>query len=130
MDNPSLYSPLALAFLGDAVFDLLARERLLLEANRPAGELHKVATTQVNARAQAKLMRALLPRLSEEEAAVFRRGKNAKPGTIPQSCTPTEYAFATGLEALLGWLWLRGERDRAKELIFHESIKEVPNGRT
>ena len=115
-DNPSLYSPLALAFLGDAVFGLLVRESLLLEANRPAGELHRLATAQVNAQAQARLARALLPRLTEEEAAVFRRGKNAKPGTVPQSCSATEYALATGLEALFGWLWLRGEFERAREL--------------
>jgi len=118
--NPNLYSPLALAFLGDAVFGLLVREQLLLEANRPAGQLHKHATAQVNAQAQAKLAKELLPRLTDEEAAVFRRGKNAKPGTIPKSCTPTDYALATGLEALFGWLWLKGAFDRARELIFHE----------
>jgi len=114
--NPSHYSPLALAFLGDAAFGLLVRERLLFEANRPAGDLHKRATAQVNAQAQAKLARNLLPLLTEEEAAVFRRGKNAKPGTVPQSCTREEYAMATGLEALFGWLWLRSEFARAREL--------------
>jgi len=123
-DNPSLYSPLALAFFGDAVFGLLVREQLLLEANRPAGELHKLATAQVNARAQAKLVKALRPQLSEEEAAVFRRGKNAKTGTIPQSCSATDYALATGLEALFGWLWLKGEFDRARELLFY--LTELP----
>ena len=115
--NPSLYSSLALAFLGDAVFSLLAREQLLLEANRPAGKLHKLATSQVNATAQAKLARKLLPKLNEEEAAVFRRGKNAKPGTIPQSCTREDYALATGLEALFGWLWLCDNVARARELL-------------
>ena len=115
--TPNQYSPLALAFLGDAVFALLIREALLLQANRPAGDLHRLATAQVNAKAQAELARELLPHLSEEEAAVFRRGKNAKPGTIPQSCTPGEYALATGLEALFGWLWLRKEFDRARQLL-------------
>ena len=115
-DNPSLYSPLALAFLGDTVFGLLVRESLLLEANRPAGQLHQLATAQVNAAAQAKLARQLLTQLTQEEAAILRRGKNAKPGTIPQSCTREEYALATGLEALFGWLWLRGEFGRAREL--------------
>ncbi|MCL2530872.1 MAG: ribonuclease III [Oscillospiraceae bacterium] len=116
MTNPTQYSPLALAFLGDAVFDLLVRESLLMQANRPAGDLHNLATAQVNARAQAALAQRLLPQLSEEEAGVFRRGKNAKPGTLPQSCSPQEYALATGLEALFGWLWLRGEQERAQEL--------------
>jgi len=121
MTNPSQYSPLALAFLGDAVFSLLVREALLLEANRPAGKLHKSATTQVNAAAQAKLTRELLPRLTEEEAAVFRRGKNAKPGTVPASCTREDYALATGLEALFGWLWLKGEFARARALMGQSS---------
>ena len=124
MTNPTQYSPLALAFLGDAVFDLLVRESLLVQANRPAGDLHKLATTQVNARAQAELAQQLLPQLTDEEAAIFRRGKNAKPGTLPQSCTPKEYALATGLEALFGWLWLRGEQARARELCSFFEKKE------
>jgi len=116
MQDPSHYSPLALAFFGDAVFALLVREQLLLQANRPAGQLHKLATEQVNAKAQAEFAREILPQLNEEEAAVFRRGRNAKPGTIPKSCTATEYALATGLEALLGWLWLKGDFDRVRQL--------------
>ena len=114
--NPTLLSPLALAFLGDAVFGLLARERLLLEANRPAGKLHALAAAQANAQAQAERARVLLPLLGEEESAVFRRGKNAKPGHVPPSCSREEYAMATGLEALFGWLWLRGDFGRAREL--------------
>jgi len=114
--DPTHYSPLALAFLGDAVFGLLARECLLLRANRPAGELHSHAAEFVNAQAQARRAKQLLPLLTEEEAAVFRRGKNAKPGHTPQSCTREEYAMATGLEALFGWLWLKGSFDRAREL--------------
>jgi len=111
--------------LGDAAFGLLVRERLLFEANRPAGDLHKRATAQVNAQAQAKLARNLLPLLTEEEAAVFRRGKNAKPGTVPQSCTREEYAMATGLEALFGWLYLAGEYGRLDDL-FAACMAERP----
>lgn len=118
MTNPTQYSPLALAFLGDAVFDLLVREHLLMQANRPAGDLHKLATAQVNARAQAELAQRLQPQLTEEEAAVLRRGKNAKPGTLPQSCTAKEYALATGLEALFGWLWLRGDEARVRKIFY------------
>ena len=116
-DNSNRYSPLALAFLGDAVFALLVREQLLLEANRPAGDLHKLATAQVNAQAQAAMAKALEPLLAEEEAVVLRRGRNAKPGHLPNSCAREDYAWATGLEALFGWLWLRGEFDRARELL-------------
>ena len=89
---------------------------LLLQANRPAGDLHRLATAQVNAQTQAAMARELLPLLTDEEAAVLRRGKNAKPKTLPQSCTREEYALATGLEALFGWLWLKGDFGRAREL--------------
>jgi len=123
--SPSHYSPLALAFLGDAVFGLLARERLLLEANRPAGELHRLAIAHVNAQAQARRAKALLPSLTQEEAAVFRRGKNAKPGHVPPSCTREEYALATGLEALFGWLWLMGQFERARELFELDKSPEI-----
>jgi ribonuclease-3 family protein len=114
--NCELYSPLALAFLGDSVFDLLAREALLLEANRPAKALHQAAAQQVNAIQQARSAQKILPLLSQEEFAVLRRGRNAKPGHVPATCTREEYALATGLEALFGWLWLAGRFARAREL--------------
>ena len=120
-DNPTLLSPLGLAFMGDTVYDLLAREALLLEANRPTQQLHKAAAAVVNAKAQAARAKELLPLFTEEEAAVFRRGKNAKPGHVPQTCSREEYALATGLEALFGWLWLKGNFERARKLFF---IKE------
>ena len=115
-DNPGHYSPLALAFLGDAVFGLLVRERLLLEANRPAAKLHRESIKQVNAAAQALAAKKILPRLTEEEAAVLRRGQNAKPAHVASGCTREEYARATALEALFGWLWLMGRFERAREL--------------
>ena len=123
--NPTQYSPLALAFLGDAVFSLLARESLLLQANRPAGELHRMATQQVNARAQAVLAKKILPLLTQEEADILRRGKNAKPGHIPPGCARGDYALATGLEALFGWLWLRGELARARELFSLDKCNKI-----
>ena len=126
-DNPTLLSPLALAFLGDAVFDLLAREQLLLEANRPAGKLHQAATEIVNAQSQAERARNLLPLLSEEEAAVFRRGRNASPKHVPGTCTREAYALATGLEALFGWLWLMGRPARAKALyLMNSEAEDIP----
>jgi len=114
--EPNHLSPLALAFLGDTVFDLLVRERLLLEANRPPGKLHQAATAQVNCRAQAACYEALVPLLTEAEADTLRRGKNAKPGHIPAHQTREDYAKSTAVEALFGWLWLRGEFERAREL--------------
>ena len=115
-DNPTLYSPLALAFLGDAVFDLLVREQLLLEANRPVKKLHEQAAKRVNAKDQALATQKLFPLLTEEEAVILRRGQNAKPGHVPPGCTREEYARATALEAMFGWLWLSGKFERARQL--------------
>jgi ribonuclease-3 family protein len=116
MERPELLSPLALAFLGDTVYDLFVREALLREANRPTHALQKAAAAQVNARAQAEKAQQIYPLLTEAEAAIFRRGKNAKPGHVPRSCSPEEYSRATALECLFGWLWLRGQAARAQEL--------------
>lgn len=109
-------SPLALAFLGDAVYTALVRERLLREANRPPGKLHNAAKQQVNCRAQALAFSVLQPLLSPEEAEVLRRGQNAKPGHVPPRQTREDYGKATAVEALFGWLHLRGERERILEL--------------
>jgi len=114
--NPTQQSPLALAFIGDAVFDLLVRGALLEQPARPQRQLHRESARLVNARAQAELAKKILPLLDEEEADIFRRGKNAKPGHIPRGFTRAEYALATALEALFGWLWLNGKWDRAREL--------------
>lgn len=118
MDNLTTrkYSPAALAFYGDAVFERLVRRHLVEEANRPAGELHRRAVALVCAPAQAKGAALLLPLLSEEEAAVYRRGRNAKIGHTPKGATDAEYHAATGLEALFGWLDLTGQAARAETL--------------
>jgi len=116
MNNPTQLSPLALAFLGDTVFDLLVREALLEGPARPQRQLHRESAALVNARAQAGMAAKILPLLEEEEAVIFRRGQNAKPGHVPRGFTRGEYALATALEALLGWLWLQGRFVRAREL--------------
>ena len=84
VQNPNTYSPLALAFLGDAVYGLLVREHLLLSANRPAGQLHTLSVQSVNARAQATAAKVILPQLTEEELSVYKRGRNAHPGHTPK----------------------------------------------
>ena len=109
--DPRTLSPLTLAFIGDGVFELLVRERLVCEGNRPAGALHKRSVAMVRAEAQAEAMDRLLPLLTETEAAVYRRGRNAH-----TSRNSEEYHKATGLEALFGYLYLRGETDRIQEL--------------
>ncbi len=104
-------SPLNLAFVGDGVYDLMVRERLVCLANRPNKELHQLAVQQVRAEAQAAALDKLLPLLSEEEAAVYRRGRNAH-----TSRSGGDYHKATGLETLFGYLYLSGRVDRVREL--------------
>ncbi len=109
--DPAALSPLTLAFVGDGVYGLMVREHLACEANRPVGTLHKASVDLVRAEAQAAAVEALLPLLTEQEEAVFRRGRNAH--TTRNS---PEYHRATGLEALFGWLYLGAQRDRLREL--------------
>ena len=116
IENHTQLSPLALAFIGDAVFDLLVRGALLEQPARPQRQLHRESARLVNARAQAEMAKKILPLLREEEADIFRRGQNAKPGHVPRGFTRGEYSLATALEALFGWLWLEGRYGRVKEL--------------
>ena len=109
-------SPLTLAFIGDTVFDLLVREDLICKANRPANELHGMAVKKVNAAAQAELIEKLIPILSEDELAVYKRGRNAKSGHLPKNATCGDYHKATGFEALLGYLYLTDNIERIKFL--------------
>ena len=111
-----LKSPLALAFLGDTVWDLLVR-RALLETGQKAGGLHRLAVRSVNAHAQAMTMERLEPFLTEEELAVYHRGRNAHAKHAPpKNQDPMDYSRASGLEALLGYLYLIGATDRICEL--------------
>lgn len=113
MDN---ISSLGLAHLGDAVFELMVRSWLCLHGKATAKGLHKAAVHYVAAPAQARASGKIRDLLTEEEAEVFRRGRNASPHSIPQNASREEYQTATALEALFGWLWLRGEKDRLNEL--------------
>ncbi len=122
----SSLSPLTLAFLGDTVFDLLVRSELVCEANRPVNDLHKTAAKRVCAKAQADAIRAVMPMLTEDETAVFKRGRNARVGGIPKHASSADYHYATGLESLFGWLYLRGETDRIKQLF--NLIKKFEEG--
>ena len=114
--NVSSLSPLTLAFVGDTVFDLLVRSELVCEANRPVNALHKAASGMVCAHAQAEAITKIMPLLTEDEEAVFKRGRNARTGGIPKNQSSADYHYATGLECLFGWLYLKGETDRIKEL--------------
>lgn len=104
-------SPLALAFVGDGVYEMMVRERLVCLANRPPRELHREAVKLVRAEAQAEAMERLMPILTEKEQAVYKRGRNAH--TARNS---DDYHRATGLETLFGYLYLSGDIDRVRQL--------------
>ena len=114
--DPKRLGPLALAFVGDAVFELFVRERLVCRAERPVSELHRASVEQVCARAQAGFARKLLPVLTEEERDILRRGRNAHSNHVPKNADPADYHAATAFEALFGYLYLCGSLARLREL--------------
>ena len=117
-------SPLTLAFTGDAVFSLFVREMLVCDANRPVGQLHKLSVKWVKAEAQSKGMRAILPLLTEKETEVFKRGRNAHTSHTPKNQSGCDYHYATGFEALVGYLYLKNEEERLN-LLLNEVIRAI-----
>ena len=111
------YSPLTLAFIGDDVYDIVIRTVIVSHCNMPAHELHKKASSLVKAGTQARIIEAIESSLSEEELAVYKRGRNAKSYTTAKNASVNDYRKATGLEALLGWLYLMDRMDRVMEII-------------
>ena len=109
-------SALSLAYVGDAVYELMVRTWLCTGSSRTNGDLHAAAVHYVSAPAQAALLEKLLPMLTEEETAVFKRGRNARVNAVPAHATPGQYHAATGFEALFGYLWLAGRHDRLNAL--------------
>ena len=109
-------SNLGLAHMGDCVFEILCRAYLCARGEKTVDKLHRDTISMVKASSQAKFADKLLPHLNEEELTWYRRGKNSHVHAVPKSCTPVEYAKATGLEALFGALYLSGQRDRINEL--------------
>ena len=119
------FSPLALAFVGDAVYSPVFRTLETEKGNRQVNKLHLDTNEHVRASAQAKTAGIIMPLLSEEEEAVFRRGRNAAPSGHIRSATDEEYRAATGLEALCGYLYLTGRTDRLLELLKAASTKQA-----
>ena len=109
-------SNLGLAHMGDCVFEILCRGYLCAKGGKNVGNLHRDTINLVKAQSQAKFADKLLPLLTEEELAFYRRGKNSHVHAVPKSCTPAEYAKATGVEALFGALYLMGRTERVNEL--------------
>ena len=115
-DQIRAISSIGLAHLGDGVYELLVRTWLCAHGRATGKELHRAAVELVKAPAQAERAERILPLLTEEELAVYKRGRNAHVHTIPHSASRSDYLKATALECLLGWLYLRGERDRINQL--------------
>ena len=112
-----MYSPLVLAYIGDAVYEAYVRCSIVSTGNMPVHKLHKAATGFVKAKAQSDLMEKILPLLTEKETAVFKRGRNAKSATSPKNADIVDYRRATGFEALVGYLYIAGKKDRLIELL-------------
>lgn len=119
--DPKSLSPLTLAFLGDTVFDLFVREMIITEANRPADRLHKLSADRVRASAQSAAVQALIQKgmFTDTELSVIRRGRNAHPRHKAKNMSEADYHWATGLEALFGYLYLSGDTDRL-QAVFRE----------
>ena len=115
--RPNEYSPLALAFIGDSVFDLVIKSVIVEKANCQVNKLQNKTSKIVRATTQALIVDALKDVLTEEEANIYRRGRNAKPYTKAKNASYSEYCKATGLEALVGYLYLKGETKRLVSLI-------------
>lgn len=111
------YSPLVLAYMGDAVYELMIRTQIISMGNRPVNDLHHRTVQFVKAETQAKLIRAMEPLLTDEERAVFKRGRNAHSNTAAKNASIIDYRMATGFEALVGWLWLTGRTERLSVLL-------------
>ena len=114
--DPKQLSPLTLAFVGDGVFELFVREKLVCQGNFPVNKLHKRSVEQVCCGAQAAAAKKLLPMLTEEEAAVYNRGRNAHVGHVPKNAKVADYHAATAFEALFGYVYLTGNLQRLREL--------------
>lgn len=111
------YSPLTLAYIGDGIYEIIIRSILVGKANAPVNVLNKKASSIVKAEAQANLIHAIEEELTEEELAVYKRGRNAKSYTSAKNASIRDYRTATGFEALMGYLYMDNQMDRALELV-------------
>lgn len=111
-----LINPVVLAYVGDAVFELLVRQYLVSLPNHKSHHMHREATSFVSAKAQRQLLDKWQPYLTEEEADIVRRGRNAKSGAPPKNADPADYRQATALECLVGYLYYEGRTNRLEEL--------------
>lgn len=111
------YSPLTLAYIGDSIYDLMIKTLVINEGNKQVQKLHKETSSYVQASAQSKMMRVLQEELTDEERAVYKRGRNAKSVSPAKNQSLSDYRRATGFEALIGYLYLQKEWKRMTDLI-------------
>jgi ribonuclease-3 family protein len=121
--DPNFLSPLQLAYIGDAVFELLVRSYLVNDHDMNVRDLHKNAVLYVKAESQAKIVKHLEDEFTEEEMRIIKRGRNAKSATIPKNAKLIDYKYATGFEALLGYLYISRNTNRINEIF--EEIKKM-----
>ncbi len=114
---PEQMQPIALAYLGDAIYEVYIRQYVLSKLNHRPDHVHKLTTKYVSAKAQAKLLNDLLPILTEEEREVVKRGRNAKSGSAPKNADVLEYRQSTAFECMIGYLYYKGRTDRLSELL-------------
>ncbi|MCL6459204.1 MAG: Mini-ribonuclease 3 [Gorillibacterium sp.] len=117
--EPNLMNPLALAFVGDAVYDLFVRQFVASQPNHRPHHLHLESTRYVSAKAQAKALERLMPLLSEEELNMVRRGRNAKSGTVPKNTDVLVYRHSTAFECLIGYLYYQQKFTRLHEILMN-----------
>lgn len=117
VDEARLMQPAVLAFMGDAVFDLFIRERLIRRKPATSHQLHLYSTNYVKAASQAKISKMLMDHFTQDEAYIFRRGRNTKSTTIPKHAEVQDYKYATAFEAVLGFLYLTGQQERLISLM-------------
>ena len=121
--DPRTYSPLVLAYIGDAVYELLIRTKVINHGSMQVNKMHKKSASLVKAETQANIIKAIQDDLTEEELAVYKRGRNAKSATTAKHATMIDYRMATGLEALVGWLFLTEQYARLAELVSRGLVK-------
>lgn len=119
-----MYSPLALAYIGDSIYDLMVKKHFVMKSNMQPEKYHKVVTSIVSANAQSAFIDSYMDKLTEKEQAVYKRGRNSSPHTKAKNASLENYLKATGFEAVLGYLYLSEQEDRLKEII-DESINFV-----
>ncbi len=118
------YSPLALAYMGDAVYEVLIRTRVMNRGSMQVNKMHKKSASLVKAEAQARMIQALQEELTEEETAVYKRGRNAHSASSAKNASIRDYRMATGFEALVGYLYLTGQFERLLKLV-HDGLERI-----